>query len=274
MRLVLFLMLIISNLLQAQSVEQTKAFADELYKEKSFQNALEVYNRVLFFDTAQVFSAQIYPTIAESYYQTSQYAQANQYFDLAYNISSNAVEKNGYLLKKISGYLILQQIDYAEIDFLSLDSTSLNSTQKAERAVFEAIITFAKGDFLKSKTAFLHLSKDSIAVEKLFSKNDKISKISPLKAKNMSRVIPGLGQLYVGDVKNGLNSFLLTGGLLALGIRGALTNNLFDAAFASGPWIQRYYKGGYTKAESIAKSKILERRFKIYNQLLDTLPNN
>jgi tetratricopeptide (TPR) repeat protein len=274
MRLVLFLMLIISNILQAQTVEQAKVFADELYKEKSFQNALEVYNRVLFFDTAQVFSAQIYPTIAESYYQTSQFNKANQYFDLAYNVSTDAKEKNGYLLKKISGYLMLQQIDYAEIDFLSLDSTNLNHAQKAESDVFKAIITFAKGDYSQSKKAFLHITKDSLAVENLFIKNDKDSRISPKKAKNMSRIIPGLGQLYVGDIKNGLNSFLLTGGLAVLGIRAALLNNVFDAAFAAGPWIQRYYKGGYTKAENIAKAKILEKRYKIYNQLLDTLPNN
>jgi tetratricopeptide (TPR) repeat protein len=274
MRLVLFLMLIISNILHAQTVEQSKVFADELYKEKSFQNALEVYSRVLFFDTAQIFSSQIYPTIAESYYQTMQYNQANQYFDLAYNVSNDASEKNGYLLKKISGYLILQQIDYAEIDFLSLDSTALTEVQKEEKDVFDAIITFAKGDYIKAKSAFLHITKDSLAVESLFLKNDKVSKISPKKAKNMSRIIPGLGQLYAGDVKNGLNSFLLTGGLVALGLRAAILNSVFDAAFAAGPWIQRYYKGGYTKAETIANAKILEKRFKIYNQLLDTLPNN
>jgi tetratricopeptide (TPR) repeat protein len=271
---VLFLMLIISNILHAQSVEQSKAFADELYKEKSFQNALEVYSRVLFFDTAQIFSTKIYPTIAESYYQTEQFSLANQYFDLAYNVSTDRLEKNAYLLKKISGYLMLQQIDYAEIDFLSLDSTSLNMAQKAEKDVFEAIITFAKGDFVKAKSAFLNITKDSLAVENLFIKNQKISKISPTKARNLSRVIPGLGQLYVGDIKNGLNSFLLTGGLMVLGIRASIVNNVFDAIFAAGPWIQRYYKGGYTKAETIAKAKILEKRFKIYNQLLDTLPNN
>jgi tetratricopeptide (TPR) repeat protein len=271
---VLFLMLIISHQLRAQTVEESKVFADELYKEKSFQNALEVYSRVLFFDSAQVFSSQIYPAIAESFYQTQQYNQANQYFDLAYNVSTNAEEKNSYLLKKISGYLILQQIDYAEIDFLSLDSTNLNSTQIAEKDIFEAIITFAKGDFKNAKKAFLHITKDSIAVEKLFLKNEKVSKISPTKARNMSRIIPGLGQLYVGDIKNGLNSFILTGGLLVLGIRASIVNNLLDAVFAAGPWIQRYYKGGYAKAESIAKAKILEKRFKIYNQLLDTLPNN
>jgi tetratricopeptide (TPR) repeat protein len=275
MKLVLYLMLIISSFgLRAQSVEQSKVFADDLYVSGAYQNALEVYNRVLFFDTAEVFSANIYPKIADAYYQTEQYAKANAFYDLAYNTSTDNILKNTYLLRKISGFLILKELDYAEIDFLSLDSTTLTTAQNTEKDLFSAIILFAKNDFETAEKAFLKISKDSTVVQDLFVKNKKISRISPKKAKNLSRVIPGLGQLYVGDVKNGLNSFLLTGGLMVLGIRGVLVNSLLDAAFSVGPWLQRYYKGGYEKAEAIAKAKILEKRFKIYNQLLDTLPNN
>ncbi len=272
MRFLLFLTLTISSLLcNGQTTVSSKAFADELFASKSYQNALEVYSRVLYFDTAQMLASEIYPKIAYAYYQTEQYAEANAYYDLAYNFASNQEIKNGYLLKKISGYLLLQQNDYAEIDFLSIDSTYLLPHQIKEKTFFEAVLMFSKGEYSKSKSAFLKLTQDSLAVERLFLKNAKVSKISPKKAKNMSRIIPGLGQLYVGDIKNGLNSMLLTGGLMALGVRATIVNNFLDASFAVGPWLQRYYKGGYTKAESIAKAKILEKRFKIYNQLLDTL---
>ena len=273
MRYLLFLTLTISSLLSnGQTAASSKTFADELFASKSYQNALEVYSRVLYFDTAQIFAPEIYPKIAYAYYQTEQYAQANAFYDLAYNFTNNQETKNEYLLKKISGYLLLQQNDYAEIDFLSIDSSYLLPHHIQEKTFFEAVLTFSKGDYDKSKSAFMKLTQDSAAVERLFLKNKKVSKISPKRAKNMSRIVPGLGQLYVGDVKNGLNSMLLTGGLFALGVRGAIVNNFLDASFAVGPWLQRYYKGGYTKAESIAKAKILEKRFKIYNQLLDTLP--
>jgi hypothetical protein len=48
-----------------------------------------------------------------------------------------------------------------------------------------------------------------------------------------------------------------------------LINNPLDAAIATLPWFQRYYQGGYKKAELIATAKIQEKRYKIYNQLLD-----
>ncbi len=275
MKFLLFLILITSCLVSSgQTISDSKKFADQLYETKSYQNALEVYNRVLFFDTTQIFAADIYPKIAFAYYQTEQYSQANAFYDLAYNLVENKETKNAYLFKKISGYLIQQQYEYAEIDYLSLDSAHILPSQIKEKIFFDGVINFSKGEYQKAKKSFLVLTQDSAAVERLFRKNDKVSKISPKKAKNLSRVVPGLGQLYVGDVKNGLNSMLLTGGLLALGVRASIVNNFVDASFAVGPWLQRYYKGGYTKAEAIAKAKILERRFKIYNQILDTLPLN
>ena len=82
-------------------------------------------------------------------------------------------------------------------------------------------------------------------------------------------IMPGLGQIYVGDIKNGLNSFILSAGLFALGLRSAYINNPLDAAISVLPWFQRYYQGGFKKAELIAIAKIQEKRYKIYNQLLD-----
>jgi tetratricopeptide (TPR) repeat protein len=272
MKLTIFLTLSISVFIcRAQSLEKTLSLANELYANKSYQNALEVYNRVLYFDTNQVFYSEIYPKIADSYFNTAQYYQANLYYDLAYVSSEDNVQKNEFLLQKISGYLILQEYDFADIDYLNVDSTSLNATQTKRLTLLGAILKFSKADYAKSEEEFLKISTDSLRVKALFEKNKKVSKLSPEKAKTMSRIIPGLGQIYAGDWKNGLNSFVLTGGLLALGIRGTFINGPLDAAFAVLPWLQRYYKGGYAKAETIAFAKIQERRFKIYNQLLDNV---
>lgn len=85
----------------------------------------------------------------------------------------------------------------------------------------------------------------------------------------MSMIIPGLGQLYAGDIKNGLNSLILTGGLFSLGIYSAINNGFLDASLSVIPWFQRYYQGGFNKAQIIAKAKIEKKRYQIFNQLLD-----
>jgi tetratricopeptide (TPR) repeat protein len=268
MKRVLFLILITNAVSFGQSLDQTFGFANQLYEQKSYPNAVEAYKRVLFFDSAAVFSNQVFPKIADCLFKLQKYQESAQYYDLAYFSAHDSVLKNAYVLKKISCFLILKQYDYAEVELLGLDE-NLALPQKKEKDFNEAVLRFAKGEYDLSEQIFKSLVSDSAKVDLLFEKNKKVSKISPKKAKIMSMIVPGLGQLYVGDVKNGLNSFVLSVGLFSLGLRSALINNPLDAAISTLPWFQRYYQGGFKKAELIAIARIQEKRYKIYNQLLD-----
>ncbi|CAN1540028.1 hypothetical protein MCERE19_01706 [Spirosomataceae bacterium] len=269
MKRVLFLILITNSLGSfGQSLEQTFGFANELYQQKSYKNAVEAYKRVLYFDSSAVFSKQVFPRIADCLFNLKNYQESADHYDLAYFNTQDTVLKDSYVLKKIACFLILQQYDYAEVELFNL-SENLSENLKKDQAFNEAVLRFAKAEFDTSEKIFKTIVSDTAAVDLLFEKNKKVSKISPKKAKIMSMIVPGLGQLYVGDIKNGLNSFVLTAGLFTLGIRSALINNPLDAAIATLPWFQRYYQGGYKKAELIATAKIQEKRYKIYNQLLD-----
>ncbi len=273
MRLVIILILIIkSPLVCGQNLEKTYVLANSLYENKSYELAVDAYKRVLFFDSEGKYRNTIYPNIADCLFKSKEYEESANYFELAYFGTEDSVLKNHYILKKVSSYLILQQIDFAEAEILNLND-ELNIEQLKEKAIFGGIISFAKSDFYESEKIFKTLVPDTMVVDQLFRKNEKVSKINPKKAKILSMIMPGLGQLYVGDLKNGLNSFILTAGLMLLGVRSAIINAPLDAAIATLPWVQRYYQGGFNKAELIAKAKIQEKRFKIYNLLLDELGN-
>jgi tetratricopeptide (TPR) repeat protein len=272
MRFLLFLTLSFSGFwLKGQSLSQTYDLAQQKSVEKNYDLASSLFQRVLFFDSLGEYAPKVYPQIAQAYYANLQYREAIAFFDLAQNLSQDPITKNEYQIKKISSYLLLKDYAYAELELFNLDSIALNQEQHKELKLLKAITYFAKEDFPQSEFYFKSISGDSSKVKSLFKKNQKISKISPKRAQIMSMIIPGLGQLYVGDIKNGLNSLVLTGGLMALGIRGAIINNPLDAFLSTMPWFQRYYKGGYTKAETIAIEKIKEKRYKVYNQLLDTV---
>jgi tetratricopeptide (TPR) repeat protein len=269
MRLVLFLILTIEALnAKAQTLSETFSFANTLFAQESYQNSIAAYKRVLFFDTTNSFNSMVYPRMAKCFFKTQQYQEAANYFEMAYFSEQSSDIKNEYLLQKISCFLILKQFEFAEIELLNL-TPPLNESQNKEVAFFNGIISFAHADFLASEGFFKNIIPDSSLVEQLFVKNKKIDKKSPRKAKILSMILPGLGQFYVGDYKNGANSILLTGGLMALGLRSAVRNSPLDAAISFIPWFQRYYQGGFNKAEQIAKSKIEEKRFAIYNLLLD-----
>lgn len=271
MKRVLFLILITNSLASfGQSLDQTFDFANQLYQQKSYQNAVEAYKRVVYFDSTSLYSNQIYPKIADCLFNLEKYQESADYYDLAYFSTEDSLLKDTYILKKISCFLILQEYDYAEIELLNLGS-DLPDSLEYDKNFSEAILRFAKEEYDLSEQIFKKLASDTLAINALFDKNTKVSKISPKKAKIMSMIMPGLGQLYVGDIKNGLNSFILSAGLFALGVRSAIINNPLDAAISVLPWFQRYYQGGFKKAELIAIAKIQEKRYKIYNQLLDEI---
>ncbi|MFN8428738.1 MAG: hypothetical protein U0V04_02065 [Spirosomataceae bacterium] len=269
MRLAIILTFIFESfIVSGQTLPQTYEFAEALYSQKSHQSAVEAYKRILFFDSTSQYSKAIYPKIANSLFETGKYQEASDYYDLAFFSEENDSLKTYFMLKKASSNLILRQYDYAQIELLNLPD-SLSENFKIQKNFLESILFFAKGEFENSKDNFNKIIPDQGKVETIFKKNKKIDKISPKKAKIMSMIIPGLGQLYAGDIKNGLNSLILTGGLFALGINSAINNGFLDAAISVLPWFQRYYQGGFNKAEIITKAKIDKKRFQIFNQLLD-----
>ncbi|MCF8363481.1 MAG: hypothetical protein K9G70_12755 [Prolixibacteraceae bacterium] len=85
----------------------------------------------------------------------------------------------------------------------------------------------------------------------------------------MSGIIPGSGQFVTGEVKAGLNSMLLIGGLYILSVHVINLYSFWDAAIALFPWIQRYYLGGMDHSKDLAESKIRSKRYSSYLKVLE-----
>lgn len=253
-----------------QSIEKTFQLANTLYDSKEYQQAVEVYKRVLFFDTTAQYGPLIYHKIADCLYETAVYSEAAGYYELAYFSEQNDSIKTNLTLRKISCHLIEKEYEMAQEELFSI-ATDLEGFQEKEKTYYEGVLNFAMEDYKTSEVCFKAIAIDTMAIHTLFRKNDKVSRISPKKAKILSMVLPGLGQFYAGDIKNGFNSLLLTSGLFYLGIRMAINTSLIESAVTVMPWFQRYYTGGFKKAEIIAVERKQQKRYILYNQILDEL---
>jgi tetratricopeptide (TPR) repeat protein len=261
-------MLITSAFVKAQSIEQTYAFANDMLSKQRFSEAVETYKRVLFFDKDQSYGPKVYRNIADCLYETGSFEEAAFYYDLAFFSTRDELIQNEITLRKTSCFLVMGQYNLAQAELYNLPAV-LTKDQEDLKTFYEAMLAFALDDFRQSEKLFKEIASDTLVVHSLFRENDKVSKINPKTAKVLSIIFPGAGQFYAGDIKNGLNSMLLTGGLFYLGIRSALNASLLDATISVLPWFQRYYMGGFKKAALIAESKIKERRHQIFNELLD-----
>lgn len=253
---------------RAQDIQSSFRFANQLYETAEYDNAVEVYKRVLFFDNNGEYGPKIYRNIADCLYFTNKFTEAANYYELAYFVEPDDSIKADIVLQKVSCYLLNKDYLGAQEELFALDD-DLSGSQRLTSHFYEAMLAFALEDFEQSERLFKEIATDTLAVHELFKTNDKVSKFSSKKAKTLSIIFPGLGQFYAGDIKNGLNSMLLTSGLFYLGVRSAVNTSFLDAAISVIPWFQRYYTGGFNKAETIAIAKKQQRRYAVFTQLLD-----
>lgn len=253
---------------RAQHIQSSFQLANQLYENAEYANAIEVYKRVLFFDNTGEYGPQIYRNIANCLYLTANYTEAASYYELAYFVEPQDSTKTDIILQKVSCYLLNKDYLGAQEELFILDD-NLSPAQQYTRQFYEAMLTFALEDFEESERLFKIIVTDTLQVHELFKTNAKVSKLNPKTAKTLSIIFPGLGQFYAGDIKNGINSMLLTSGLFYLGVRSAINTSFIDAAVSVIPWFQRYYTGGFNKAEAIAIAKKQQRRYVVFNELLN-----
>ncbi len=273
-KILLILFILLSRTSFSQDLKQSFDFANELFAKKDYAGAGITYRRVIYFDKAEIYRKDCYRNIADCLYETQQFEEAADYYELAFFQQKTDSAKAEVIFRKMSCYLILNNFEYAEIELLNLPS-ALNAEQSNRKVFYTAVLNFSIEKYDLAKTQFMSLidstnTESKKKIEQLFIKNEKINKLNPRAARIMSMIIPGLGQFYAGDIKNGTNSIILTVGIATWGIVTAVkSTSPFDVLVTAAPWFQRYYMGGYKKAEQIAINEKKKRRSKVYNQILD-----
>lgn len=257
-----------------QDLHQTFAFANELIETEQYERALLTYHRVLFFGEG-AYQEEIFHHMGSCYYELKDFENAARYYDLAYFAEKNDSIKIELTFKKTSSLLMNKDYAYAQIELFNLPD-NLSPYFEKKRNFYEGITYFGLGDFTESENQFLqtipagHVEEKKEIIE-IFKNLEKVEKISPKKARILSMFIPGLGQVYAGDLRNGINSFLLNAGFAVLAVQTAFQYSIWDVAISILPWYQRYHMGGYMGAERIAYEKIERERGIIYSEILEVI---
>jgi len=252
--------------IRSQSFEETMQYADDQFKNGNYPIALKSYQRALFFSDGRN-NLHLYTQIADISYNNKDYENAQKYYGLAYNQSENDSLKTELLFNKAFCQILNKNYQFAIIDLLSVYDTTYLVQKRLN--FYLGTCYFELEDFSKAENCFLLCvdASERDAVTELFSRKE-LQRPSPRSARIMSTIIPGLGQTYSGDLKSGLNSLLLTSGLIALGINISFRYHPIDAIVSILPWYQRYFTGGYNNAEEIAKQKRESNRKEIYRNIL------
>ena len=295
-----------------QTFEQTLSYAQNQYELKNFDEAINTCQRIIFFakeknilapaysvpsesperdfDVATLASespagdsdetvsvlAPAYFNLADSYLQIHDYENALACFDSvsAHSQTNDSIYQEVFF-KKIACYILQNDHQYALLRLLDIND-SLSGYFYRKKLFYLAVVNFKTGALNSSERYLLQLTErsDSAKIVKIFSEINKVNKIRPGVAKNLSMLLPGAGQIYYGDIKNGINSFVLNGLLVAAGVYFAFEYTVLDAILFTGPFFRRYYKGGYMKAMIGAERKIESLKNKKFIELLELVDRN
>jgi tetratricopeptide (TPR) repeat protein len=256
-------------LLQGQETRSIVTFAEDQYKAGNYSSALIEYQRALFFGTEP--TGKIFQQMADCCFNLKKYDQALEFYDRAYFTFEEDTSKVNALMNKAKCNIFTKDYNIALIDLLGI-TDSLPEHKYRLKQFYTGICYFGNNQFDDARIYFMDAVNPAFLTEKTaidqLLNSKKLHVPNPRTATVLSMCFPGLGQFYAGDIKNGLNSLLLSTALLALGVKISYEQSVLDAFFTIMPWLQRYYQGGYMRAEKIAIERRAENRNRIYKQVL------
>jgi tetratricopeptide (TPR) repeat protein len=256
----------------AQNGYQTRMLGEAAYKNKSFDLAIESFNRYIYFYPDSI-SPLIYYKVGSCYEAQRQFNTARNYYSLSYNLTDDRSVKTDILLSQARCAVLNKEFNLALSDLLAIDST-YSKDQEYLLNFLSGTCYFANAQVKSASKSFYGCvtnTSDSILLSEVLYKWERFEQKSGSKAKWMSVFLPGLGQAYSGSYRSSLNSLMLTGSLGILYTHVTLTYGLVDGIMAVLPWFMRYYKGGYTKAPILLEQRKAERRDKRYNEILSVI---
>jgi len=264
----------------AQDLEASWGFAQELLSQGQYESAALTFERILLFDKERQFPEAIV-RVADCHKRAGNYVAAAGFYQRAYFAVQTDSLQNEMILQK--SFCLLQGKEFQEAIAELFHLPDEGSKEYLNRKDFYlGIAHFGAERFLDAEGYFESWLKRSTqgsegkegalrSLSDLFDENDRISRLNPRKARMMSLIIPGSGQIYAGDWRNGLNSLAITGGLYYLFYINAQQTTFWESLLIVFPWFQRYYSGGMDAAYRITKTRKAERRAEKYREIIQLL---
>ncbi len=252
----LLFILFIANVFPQNSLQQQFDYANNLFNQEKYYDAITEFKRLQFFDTENLYSFQSNYLIGKSYKAGAKFDEAVKYFTLA---EINAHSDNELFDSKI----------------LNARANILRRTTKQAERILNDLIEDPK--FLSKQNVIKYwigwnyiFSDDWDKAYDVFSESNLDTTLADLCksvdedlydknfAKYSSYIIPGFGQFYTGDYLSGALSLswnILSGYLT---INSFMEDRVFDGIMIGNFLWLRFYSGNAQNAEKFAVQKNLQ----------------
>lgn len=256
-----------------QNASQCMSLASRQASIGNHQEAIDLYERVLFFDQS-VLRFYAIQNIAAEYSRLNEFEKAVHYMEQARVLAPNDSLLHVAVFELARYYILSENPQFALVELYSLNK-NLSLEEKKRRLFLLTSANFNAGLYQEAKKnaeEYLALSgKVSDHYKDLINKAMRINPAAPTWAGISSIIIPGCGQAMSGNFGSAVNSFILITAFDVLFVYILKNYSWFDAYFTVFPWAQRYYTGGFIAARDLMKEHQKEKKQEILKQLLSEI---
>jgi len=266
--LIFIFALFFKTALTQTQIEKQLAFAESLFTQEKYFEAVTEAKRVSFFDSSHQYSFKVNRLIAESYRQGGKLSEAVNYFTKAEMSAQN------------SNDLFKTKIEVIKINIIrrafSLVNHQLDELEKDARFASDSLsLRYWRGwnylfndDWENAAEIFGRI--DSTKSLKNICEEVQKKKYSVSFAKAISVVLPGAGQFYTGNYFSGVLSFGWNALLGYATVKAFASERVFDGMMVGSLLWLRFYNGNLSNAEKFAE----EKNGKLFNETLEYLQKN
>lgn len=250
---IIFLWYLNSIIIYSQNdLIKQKNHADSLFLSENYFDAIKEYKRLLFFDKEGLFNYTAYNQIALCYKYGGKLENAFNYFSLALTKANSNREIFECKLNLCRLNIIENKTKNAHRILNELENDSLFVAYQEEIKYWRAWIFFYEKDYENASLIFHQLNEIELFE---LSKQNQEQSLSINKAKILSMILPGAGQIYSENYLSGIGSFIwnLIAGYLT--INAFASERIFDGIVLTNILWMRFYRGNLENAEKLAEKK-------------------
>lgn len=264
-KIILAVVIFFSNVFSQNSLQQQFNYANELFDQEKYYDAITELKRLQYFDKENLYTFQSSLLIGKSYKAGAKFDDAAKYFTLA---EINSESNDEYFVSNI---------------FSARTNILRRATKQAEKILFDLLNNpkfFSNENEIKYWIGWNYIFSDKWAdAFKVFSENNLDTSLAKLCksveeefynkdfATYSSYVIPGFGQFYTGEYLSGALSLgwnILSGYLT---INSIVEDRVFDGIMVGNFLWLRFYSGNIQNAEKF----VIQKNLQISNKALEYL---
>jgi len=242
----------------ASAEELPLSLGRHLAAQGSYDAAITEYKRFLFFHPGDPRVGEVYYNIGLAYRAESLWTEAIAALRAATHYAMDRESKSEYQLALAVTLIATKNYDLAELELIKVMLRNPSTGLHRRMLFLQGVLYIYQFRWEEARSVLREYTTDA-RLETLFDAAVNTPQKSAGVASVLSRVLPGLGHIYVGDWRDGLNALLLNGALGFLIIDAVLDEHYTDAALWAGLVFMRYYQGATFRARTAVEQFNLQK---------------